>query len=615
MPLGEGVAKFVRVRDGAPTTLHKDPVAGEDRAMQLKRGETPPRKTQADEQERGRKQQQSQPNQQPQDLQPSDHRYSSNGFHKKQQSTLDARRLEIANKARVKPPVTRLGSNPTVISKGDMNGRSRTIPLMPPPQIIETLQTTKEPTYGYDDGRPFYETDTEHLDNTTIFSDETQSRDDEHKVQGMGYNPDRFSHDRVISNPETPIANSTDESYLESSRVNREDGSYLEGDSAGDEEDGDTEDGRSSEGSSEEKVSEDDAIRDGTGQYISLSANAMVNLQKEAVDAKDYHGSMVSSQTPQQPFVGRLIPVTNQPAYPDGLNTPYPSTASSEAYDYAPNPQARIGTPPQSQVAIPKYHVGQHRMTRSNQCPKEHRVSKAQPARNKSIDQQDLQHSTQQSRTDRPTQTFNQARHESSLRHNQPQEQEQLTHNSLEHSQIGEEDIAADLMDETFSYRLNGNLEDCQIPKQKRPLNLDYDTGQLSKMAYDDLRNEPFDHDPSAPAETLPENLASASLTDKLEYIIDQAKHNNVPIEQQRALFSSLPIDQFEECGDLIVDHFAAIIAKFKHARREKRKVAMEFEEEVARREEAISSRKQAIGRDMGRLRKAGEDVIKGKGS
>lgn len=613
-----GVANFVKVRDGALTPPQKELMAGENRVIQQKREETPHRKEHPDEHEKNRTRQQNQPNKQTQAVPSSDHRYRSSGFQKEQQPILESGRQAIADRVRIKPPVTKLGSNPTTIRKADISGHSQTLP---PSQIAETVRTTVGPTYESADGRPFYETDAENIDNTTFFSDETRSKDDEGRLQGTNLNPNGYSYGRLTSNQDMVMANPTDGRHIERYRVDQDNGSFVEEDSTDDEEDGedgeDTEDGQSYEGGFQEMAAETAQHTYGSSPQPSSSAMETGSLQKEAVVAKSFQELPTSSRVPLQPSNGIVVPVTNQPTYRHGLTSPYPSTASSEAHDHTPDPQVRANPPSQSQPVVSRYHTSHHSMTRSNQPPKEHRAGKGQPTRSKAINQQDLQYSKQQNQADRPTQMSTRVRHDLPVQHDPPQEEEQLTHPMFNHGEIKEEDIAADPIDDILGTRSPSPiiLEVPSTPTQKRPLELDYDPDQLSKMTYADLKSESFDHDPRGPTNILPENLASASLANRLEYIHDQAKHDNVHIEQQRAFFSSLPIDEYEECGDLIVERFAAIIAKFKDARREKRKVAMAFEEEVARREEGVRGKKEAIERDMGRLRKAGEDVVKGKGA
>ncbi|MCJ1253786.1 hypothetical protein MMC24_001600 [Lignoscripta atroalba] len=153
--------------------------------------------------------------------------------------------------------------------------------------------------------------------------------------------------------------------------------------------------------------------------------------------------------------------------------------------------------------------------------------------------------------------------------------------------------------------------QDLQEISRKRPFKLDYSDTELSSMTYDHLKNESFDNDPCAPLGILPDDIATASLPDQLKYI-SGLNHHSEQDEQQKAFFSSLDIDRYEECGDLIVERFTTILTKFKNARQEKRKIAMGFEEEVAKREEQVSAKRALIDQDMDRLKSAGREIVKG---
>ncbi|KAI4113235.1 MAG: hypothetical protein LQ338_008214 [Usnochroma carphineum] len=142
---------------------------------------------------------------------------------------------------------------------------------------------------------------------------------------------------------------------------------------------------------------------------------------------------------------------------------------------------------------------------------------------------------------------------------------------------------------------------------------LDYDLNALSQMSYHQLAEESFDKMPK------PVELANPSLTDKstLQEKLVHLQSLDGPREQvqsqRQAFFSSLPIDQYEECGDLMAEHFSRIVDGFKQARQRKRSVAKEFENEIARREKVVEGRKNAVAKDLDRLKRAGQDVVGGK--
>ncbi|KAL9131546.1 MAG: hypothetical protein Q9217_000560 [Psora testacea] len=148
---------------------------------------------------------------------------------------------------------------------------------------------------------------------------------------------------------------------------------------------------------------------------------------------------------------------------------------------------------------------------------------------------------------------------------------------------------------------------------QKRGKRLDYTIEHLAQMSYQQLQAEPFDHDPTEPDQQLPADLINGSLSDRLTHLFSHRKLDEQG-EQRDAFFSRLTIDQYEECGELIIDKVSSIISKFKDARWQKRKVAKEFEEEIGRREERVRRKDRALEEDLERMKKNGIDLVKGGG-
>ncbi|MCJ1478544.1 hypothetical protein MMC13_007225 [Lambiella insularis] len=151
---------------------------------------------------------------------------------------------------------------------------------------------------------------------------------------------------------------------------------------------------------------------------------------------------------------------------------------------------------------------------------------------------------------------------------------------------------------------------------RKRIAELDYSDEQLAKMPFNQLKFESFDHDPHGSPFVLPANISSQPISQQIAYISDlKSIAEGSRSEQQRAFFSSLTIEKYEEWGDLILGRFADILTKFKNARQEKRRIAKGFEEEVSVREERIRGRSQLIDQKLAKLREAGEGVIRGQGT
>lgn len=141
----------------------------------------------------------------------------------------------------------------------------------------------------------------------------------------------------------------------------------------------------------------------------------------------------------------------------------------------------------------------------------------------------------------------------------------------------------------------------------KRRLSPDYDPATLHSMPYTDLQTQPFDHDPNPPPCPLPERLLSAPLASKLHHI------TTLSDAERRTFFATLSLAEWEESGDWFVERFSELVRKMKEARTERRRVAGEFEDEVARREEFVRRSREGVEGEMRKMRKGGEDVLRSK--
>lgn len=138
-----------------------------------------------------------------------------------------------------------------------------------------------------------------------------------------------------------------------------------------------------------------------------------------------------------------------------------------------------------------------------------------------------------------------------------------------------------------------------------------------------DLQEESFDVFPSLSTHISTHNLPDSSipLADRLRNIYNTPTpntRNSAPTHpssdktaRAQAFFASLSIDQYEECGDLILEEFREVMDRLRQARREKRRVARSLEELVAKREEWVRKKRGVLEGEMGRLRGAGVAVVK----
>ena len=149
----------------------------------------------------------------------------------------------------------------------------------------------------------------------------------------------------------------------------------------------------------------------------------------------------------------------------------------------------------------------------------------------------------------------------------------------------------------------------------KAEVELDYDHKTLGKMTFRQLTDELFD---ASQQSTKVGNgdmslEAGSTLDQKLLHLHSlEGPRENTQL-QRETFFSSLQIDQYEECGDLMAEHFGKINSRFKKARQNKRGLAKEFEEEIAARQKLVESRKMVVAEGLDRLKRAGQDVVRGK--
>ena len=146
----------------------------------------------------------------------------------------------------------------------------------------------------------------------------------------------------------------------------------------------------------------------------------------------------------------------------------------------------------------------------------------------------------------------------------------------------------------------------------KRSRDLDYSIDKLSSMEYRQLKDESFDHIPEAASIISQHKLPDPSLplSDRLRYVYsDQSQKDRET--RARGFFASLTIDQYEECGDLLLDGFRDVMDRLKQARQQKRKAAKAMEDQIAKREEWVRRKRGVCEQELGRLKNAGTAVVK----
>lgn len=146
----------------------------------------------------------------------------------------------------------------------------------------------------------------------------------------------------------------------------------------------------------------------------------------------------------------------------------------------------------------------------------------------------------------------------------------------------------------------------------KNNINLDYNPAQLKQMTYQQLNQEAFHRIPQASAIKSVQGVADPNLPELLQHIYDLSGGAELS-SQRRKFFSDLRIDQHEQCGVLLAEKISAIQTEYKVVRQQKRKVAISFENEVAHRAKGVLAKQEVTNRNLGRLKRAGENVVRGQ--
>ncbi|KAH8884782.1 hypothetical protein GQ53DRAFT_619569, partial [Thozetella sp. PMI_491] len=142
---------------------------------------------------------------------------------------------------------------------------------------------------------------------------------------------------------------------------------------------------------------------------------------------------------------------------------------------------------------------------------------------------------------------------------------------------------------------------------KKRRHNPDYDDAELDSMSYSDLRAQTFDYDPQAAALQQTEVPTGGTIEEKLEHY--RGKDSLL----QHQFFTQISVAEWEASGDWFLDQFGGVMEKMKAARKEKRKVVGEFENEIATREEAVRGKIEGIEHTLLELKEEGQTMMEGK--
>lgn len=144
-------------------------------------------------------------------------------------------------------------------------------------------------------------------------------------------------------------------------------------------------------------------------------------------------------------------------------------------------------------------------------------------------------------------------------------------------------------------------------PSRKRPHDIDYDDTALQRMNFEELQNEPFDHDPTKEVPQSPAKPPVDNLSDRLKFYGEKDESS------QAQLFTQMSVRDWEDSGDWFVEQFGDIVRRMKEARQAKRKMVEQFETEVSSREEAVRLKKESMDRKLSKLKNDSHAMMKDK--
>ncbi|KAF9893868.1 hypothetical protein FE257_010038 [Aspergillus nanangensis] len=139
----------------------------------------------------------------------------------------------------------------------------------------------------------------------------------------------------------------------------------------------------------------------------------------------------------------------------------------------------------------------------------------------------------------------------------------------------------------------------------KRHLDADYPPEILSHKSFGDLQAEPFDRVPAAPDSFNPARELPAD--DKMSYLMKLSD------QDRRVFFSNLSVEEWEDCGDQIIDEFSKLLTKTKELRQARRRTAAIFEAEIKRRHENVEEQASDLSKKLDVMRTGGVEVLRGR--
>lgn len=173
-----------------------------------------------------------------------------------------------------------------------------------------------------------------------------------------------------------------------------------------------------------------------------------------------------------------------------------------------------------------------------------------------------------------------------------------------------------EMMQDPFISHTTRGRRNTVIHTKKRQLEADYPPDLLYQKSFADLQAEPFDKVPTP----TPPPIKSPSLPPAAPVIPDTESPNDavsqllsIPDQDREAYLAGMSVDEWEDCGDQMIDRFTQLLSEMKKLRRARRQTAAVFEAEVRRRHEQVELQNSEISTKLEEMRTGGAEVLRGR--
>lgn len=151
---------------------------------------------------------------------------------------------------------------------------------------------------------------------------------------------------------------------------------------------------------------------------------------------------------------------------------------------------------------------------------------------------------------------------------------------------------------------------------KKRHLEADYPAQLLYQKSFSELQAEPFDRAPTPPPVKSPSLPAQSSHTPSISSPDDTVSHFlKLADEDRKVYLSHLSVEEWEDCGDQLIDRFTHLLTEMRKLRRARRRTATVFEAEVRRRHEQVEAQDAELSVKLEEMRTGGAEVLRGRGA